>query len=77
MSYVSPSSASEGSTRRFDLHIACTDPIPQPAAARTPRLHKCTPAVKCLVNMLRVNAVNHKDIVRVDAQLANLWRVGS
>ncbi|KZV25254.1 hypothetical protein F511_24265 [Dorcoceras hygrometricum] len=32
-SYISPSSTSEGSTRRFDLTTACTDPIPQPAAA--------------------------------------------
>ncbi|KZV57430.1 hypothetical protein F511_04867 [Dorcoceras hygrometricum] len=43
-SYISPSSTSEGSTRRFDLTTACTDPIPQPAAVRTPRLHKCTTA---------------------------------
>ncbi|KZV56112.1 hypothetical protein F511_44738 [Dorcoceras hygrometricum] len=32
MSYISPSSTSEGSTRRFDLTTPCTDPIPQPAA---------------------------------------------
>ncbi|KZV17632.1 hypothetical protein F511_23300 [Dorcoceras hygrometricum] len=45
MSYISPSSTSEGSTtRRFDLTTLCTDPIPQPAAVRTPRLHKCTAA---------------------------------
>ncbi|KZV32064.1 hypothetical protein F511_28804 [Dorcoceras hygrometricum] len=44
MSYISPSSTSEGSTRRFDLTTLCTDPIPQPAAVRTPRLHKCTTA---------------------------------
>ncbi|KZV25343.1 RimM-like 16S rRNA processing protein [Dorcoceras hygrometricum] len=45
MSYISPSSTSEGSTRRFDLKTSCTDPIPQPAAVRTPRLHKCTSAL--------------------------------
>ncbi|KZV40348.1 RING finger and CHY zinc finger domain-containing protein 1-like [Dorcoceras hygrometricum] len=39
MSYVSPSSSSEGSTRRFDLHLMYR-PDPAPAAARTPRLHQ-------------------------------------
>ncbi|KZV31518.1 hypothetical protein F511_07369 [Dorcoceras hygrometricum] len=35
MSYISHSSTSEGSTRRFDLTTSCTDPIPQPAALAT------------------------------------------
>ncbi|KZV13933.1 hypothetical protein F511_44769 [Dorcoceras hygrometricum] len=41
-----------GSTRRFDLTTACTDPIPQPAAVRTPRLHKCTNSRSCVTDYI-------------------------
>ncbi|KZV52515.1 hypothetical protein F511_19544 [Dorcoceras hygrometricum] len=51
-SYISPSSTSEGSTRRFDLTTACTDPIPQPAAVRTPRLLKCTNSRSCVTDYI-------------------------
>ncbi|KZV18404.1 FHA domain-containing protein-like [Dorcoceras hygrometricum] len=49
-SYISPSSTSEGSTRRFDLTTACTDPIPQQASVRTPRLLKCTNSRSCVTD---------------------------
>ncbi|KZV55116.1 hypothetical protein F511_31608 [Dorcoceras hygrometricum] len=51
-SYISPSSTSEGSTRIFDLTTACTDPIPQPAAVRTPRLLKCTNSRSCVTDYI-------------------------
>ncbi|KZT76144.1 hypothetical protein F511_46831 [Dorcoceras hygrometricum] len=51
-SYISPSSTSEGSTRRFDLTTACTDPIPQLAAVRTPRLLKCTNSRSCVTDYI-------------------------
>ncbi|KZV20847.1 hypothetical protein F511_40653 [Dorcoceras hygrometricum] len=39
MSYVFPSSSSEGSTRRFDLHIVYR-PDPTTSSWETPRLHQ-------------------------------------
>ncbi|KZV25574.1 hypothetical protein F511_31158 [Dorcoceras hygrometricum] len=65
MSYISPSSTSEGSTRRFDLTTSCTDPIPQPAAVRTPRLQQCTPAATPLIlSILSVDCVEWLNILQ-------------
>ncbi|KZV37610.1 hypothetical protein F511_42007 [Dorcoceras hygrometricum] len=40
MSYVSPSSFFRKVPLEDLIYTSCTDPIPQPAAARTPRLHQ-------------------------------------
>ncbi|KZV38439.1 protein phosphatase 2c [Dorcoceras hygrometricum] len=49
MSYVSTSSFFRKVPLEYLIYTSCTDPIPQPAAARTPRLYQPSTVTQSLV----------------------------
>ncbi|KZV34526.1 hypothetical protein F511_21763 [Dorcoceras hygrometricum] len=76
MSYVSPSSSSEGSTRRFDLHIVYR-PDPQPAAARTPRLHQPSAVTHLFYVYVRKATNTEFNVVVLGRDLIFDWMIHS
>ncbi|KZV39398.1 hypothetical protein F511_43260 [Dorcoceras hygrometricum] len=72
MSYVSPSSSSEGSTRRFDLYIVYR-PDPATNSARTPRLYQPSAVTHLFYTYVRKATNTEFNVVVLGRDLILYW----